>query len=75
MKKNILAEGEMTGHYHEAIGDGVDFDKEERLLTVPITATVIHQEHQPINLEKGKYDIIKVREYDHWLEETRKILD
>lgn len=34
-----------------------------------------HPEHKDIVLPKGNYEVKQVMEYDHWLEERRKVLD
>lgn len=74
LERAILAHGEVTGHYHEAQGDGVAlFD--DGVLEAPHGATVTHQEHAPITLPPGIYDRSIVLEYDHFAEEARHVAD
>lgn len=69
-----LAEGEYTGHFHLASGEGVAlFD--DFTLEVPNGAEVTHQEHNPITLPPGNYTRLIVREYDHFAEEARNVAD
>lgn len=74
----ILAEGEATGHAHriEEIA-GVEFTKKNgRLYITNIKpATIRHEEHKPITLPPGCWEIGKVREYDHFTEEAREVRD
>jgi hypothetical protein len=66
----VLAEGEATGHRH-AIADphaellAVPGEEIERrfLRIVGETATLTHQEHDPILLPPGLYEVIRQREY------------
>lgn len=74
---NRLAEGEVTGHFHEAIGSGVGlYQLDDTIyLSAPKGAEVQHQEHSPVRLPPGKYDRLIVREYDHFAEESRSVVD
>lgn len=63
----VLAEGELTGHSHR-IADrdtAVLFQSTQGMflsVTAP-TATLIHQEHGPIELPCGTYRVWRQREY------------
>lgn len=76
-RNNHLAEGEMTGHFHNAVGDGVAvLEKGEGLyLDAPNGCEVEHQEHKTISVPAGKFKVIGVREYDHFAEEARRVED
>lgn len=64
----VLAKGEITGHSHRiqdhdtaelwAGQDGLLF-----LKVIAKTATVVHEEHGPITLERGIYRVWRQREY------------
>lgn len=69
VKGIVLAAGEATGHHH------VVTDPYARLYVVPGTserflhvskrgATLIHEEHDPIELNAGDYAITRQREYE-----------
>lgn len=77
----ILAQGEHTGHRHEVHGPGVALYDDGRegilLLDVPdgTAAVVTHPEHHPQSVAPGHWDRLIVREYDHFLEESRQVRD
>lgn len=76
--ENVLAEGEVTGHYH-GIDDGTTALLEDgsgsRYLSVNMASVLTHQEHKPITLPPGAYSVRQVMEYDHFAEEARKVQD
>lgn len=76
---NILQHGEVTGHYHEATGQGVAVMEEgiEVWMLAPNGAIITHQEHGPIPVQPriDGYDRLIVREYDHFTEEARQVVD
>lgn len=74
--RTILAYGEVTGHAHEVItdappmtGDPVPaqqlFEEPDgtRLLVVRGPATLRHEEHAPLNIPAGTYEVVRQREY------------
>jgi len=74
---NILADGESTGHAHVvdptktvmySVGTALYLVVKER-------ATVTHEEHKPIDIDEGVYEIGRVQEYDHFAEEARNVED
>ena len=74
----ILAEGEVTGHKHEIVAGVAKLYLIKSILYLKVlseTATLRHEEHKPIDIEKGLYKIDKVREYDHFTEEMRQVMD
>jgi len=82
----ILAEGESTGHKHEVFGAGVSLYDDGRadilvldvpVLDVPANAEteIRHQEHGAQPIAPGEYDRLIVREYDHFREEARQVVD
>ena len=62
-----LAEGEVTGHSHR-ISDGVAqlYEKHGQLYLQVLseTATLTHEEHQPIDLPQGSWMVRIQREYE-----------
>jgi len=74
----VLAEGEVTGHSHVAVGDDVELFEDEHgtlWLSAPQGARVTHQEHHEVMVPPGTYQVRKVREYDHFAEEARDVRD
>lgn len=75
----ILAEGEATGHNHSIVAEPlIEFYRGHNgrlYLKAEKSCIVTHQEHNEINISPGLYEIDKVQEYDHFLEESRKVID
>ncbi|MES2788883.1 MAG: hypothetical protein V4719_04620 [Planctomycetota bacterium] len=63
----VLAEGELTGHSHRiAEKDAATLYQMQGELFLRVTgerATLIHQEHGPIELPRGGYRVWRQREY------------
>lgn len=62
----ILAYGEVTGHHHSIESAAADWWKggcEDQFVEVKTATKVVHQEHGPIDLPKGKYRVRRQREY------------
>lgn len=73
-----LAQGEKTGHHHTITEGEAELYEENGVLYLHVeseNATLSHQEHKPIVIEKGNYEIGIVQEYDHFLEEARRVAD
>jgi len=76
----VLAEGEVTGHFHGiAQAPEVDLLKDtDGTLYLSIRegkATLRHQEHGPIQIPVGKYKIGGVVEIDPFENEIRQVAD
>jgi hypothetical protein len=41
----------------------------------PNGTTIVHEEHSPVEIPPGEYEIGRVREYDHFREEARPVID
>ena len=78
MKKvgKVLAEGEVTGHYHRLQNTEV-LEREDgvREFDVNNSDEVVHEEHKTISLPKEQYASDRVQEYDHFAEEARRVQD
>ena len=62
-KEGVILYGEATGHSHR-LKDGEVYESGELIyLNVPYITEIIHEEHDPIPLEKGIYEIKRQREY------------
>ena len=64
----VLTRGEATGHAHVASGSGVTLlcpgdDLETLFLSVKGYGRLGHEEHGPIALPAGDYQVIRQREY------------
>lgn len=73
----VLAEGEATGHKHLAEAEDVRLFLHEGALYMraPTGTTVVHEEHHVVDIPPGDYLIGTVREYDHFGEEERRVVD
>lgn len=66
-KRAVIAEGEVTGHVHELVGERVELygDKAEvifaRIMDAP--AELRHAEHSTQTIAPGVYRIVRQREY------------
>jgi hypothetical protein len=76
-KKCTLAEGESTGHAHV-----IDDDESEMFsigtqtfLTLGKPATIKHEEHKPITLDKGTWEVGRVQEYDYFKRMVNSVKD
>lgn len=73
-----LAKGEKTGHHHTITEGDAELYEENGILYLHVkseNATLTHQEHNPIIIEEGNYQIGIVREYDHFAEEAHIVAD
>lgn len=62
----VLAYGEVTGHAHaiDATLASMYQWKGDRLLEAKVGARLVHEEHNPIDLEPGYYRVVQQREYE-----------
>lgn len=73
----VLAEGEATGHKHVAEAEDVRLFLHEGALYMhaPSGTTIVHEEHHVLDVPPGDYLVGTVREYDHFAEEARTVVD
>jgi hypothetical protein len=64
----VLADGEVTGHRHRIkdFASAILFEARGQLFVDVVSerADVVHEEHGPIQLKRGKYRIWRQREFD-----------
>lgn len=82
----IVQHGEATGHAHR-IKDFQELAERKEAVYLTDAKTgkrylrlfrpieIVHEEHKPVKLDPGEYEIGIVREYDHFKEESRAVLD
>lgn len=75
-KRLVLAHGE-SGHSHIIEDDEAELIQmgERILLNLTKQATVKHEEHGPITLAPGIWEIGRVREYDYFSRMERQVRD
>lgn len=76
-KRLVLAEGEHTGHAHVIEDDEAELIQigDRMLLKLTKEATVKHEEHKPITLSPGIWEIGRVQEYDWFQHRQRQVMD
>lgn len=73
-----LAVGEVTGHAHRFLGENVEYYEYEGTLflrVLPGGETITHEEHGPGRLPETLIEVGGVQEYDHFVEEARRVVD
>lgn len=75
-KRLVLAHGE-SGHSHVIEDDEAELIQmgERMLLRLSKATTVVHEEHKPITLSPGVWEIGRVKEYDYFQQMTRQVMD
>lgn len=73
----VLAEGEATGHAHVLEDDDAELIAigEKIILRLERAGIVKHEEHKPIALEPGLYQIGRIQEYDYLSQMARPVAD
>lgn len=76
---NVVQHGEATNHSHALYDGDFEFYQEpktkERYLKIVEPTMLKHEEHKAFKIDPGVYRIGIVREYDHWMEESRAVID
>ncbi len=76
-RRPVLAEGEVTGHAHrlDDPASGHVFSVGEKLFLEVLAdcATIVHEEHGPVTLPRGGYEVRIQREYSP--QEIRRVVD
>lgn len=76
-RRPVLAEGEVTGHAHRLArpdsGSVFTVGSQMYLEVLEHSATVTHEEHGPVELKRGCYEIRIQREYSP--KEIRRVVD
>ena len=74
-KRIVLAEGEATGHSHSLAAGGVALYEHDgrRFVDLSHTNTLEHEEHSPVGMDPGTYEVVRQREYSP--EEIRNVAD
>lgn len=74
----VLAEGEVTGHAHviDKVAD-IEFVEKDGMFYIKNKkpCVVRHEEHKPITIPAGLWRVRGVKEYDHFENEARRVLD
>jgi hypothetical protein len=73
----VLAEGETTGHFHGLMEKDSELLEINgtRFLNLKKSSVLKHQEHKPITLDAGIWQVGIVNEYDYFSQMKRKVMD
>jgi hypothetical protein len=80
LKTNVIQEGESTGHAHRLHGDGFRIlhdkhDERRKFISLVKPTMLKHEEHEAFLIPAGEYEVKIVREWDHFKEEARAVVD
>jgi hypothetical protein len=78
VNSDVLAEGEATGHHHRLVGQTQIYETAEKQRFVEVSsqaATLVHEEHKPIEIERGIYAVVNEREYNPFDQAIRQVTD
>ena len=75
-RRLVVAHGE-SGHSHVVEDDEAELIQigERMILKLEKAATIIHEEHKPIHLDKGLWEIGRVMEFDYFKLMKRQVQD
>ena len=75
--KLVLAEGEVTGHYHGIQEKDSELYQLGEMIVLDLKAPSLltHQEHHNIEIETGLWEVGRVKEYDYFAQMTRQVAD
>lgn len=73
---NILVKGETTGHAHRLVhGQVLMNNSQEMFIVTTAQSMIVHDEHAPIPLEAGFYQVIKQKEFNPITASNINVLD
>jgi len=75
LNTRTVAYGEATGHHHTLDQGDVYTLNGQMWVVVPEGATVLHQEHGPLQLDSGVYQVDLQIEVDPWTGMERRVID
>lgn len=73
LKTDLLWKGQ--NHHHRVKGRFKILKHGEQIYLKSAGCKLFHEEHKEITIPKGDYALSIVVEYDHWLEESRRVID
>jgi len=75
----VLAHGEATGHHHSLLDRHVVMFRDDGMarafIKVEKDTPLEHQEHDPINIPKGTYEVRRQVEADPFTQQARAVAD
>ena len=74
----VLAFGEVTGHTHRLLMDGLLYAAEDGTTYIRVPeggVTLTHEEHGPVTVPEGDFLVRIQREYDPYERAARRVVD
>ncbi len=75
IETDVIVEGEATGHAHKIVNGFIFQTWNEMFIEAKTGAEIVHDEHDPIALEPGYYEVIRQKEYDPTFIDPRYVED
>lgn len=73
VKTDLLHKGE--NHHHRVRGAFEIAQKMGKRFLLSNGCEIYHEEHKTLSIPEGCFELSFVQEYDHWLEESRAVVD
>lgn len=73
LKTDLLFKGQQ--HHHRMRGDFMIGKSGDRIFLYSKGSELFHEEHKTLQIPAGFYELSNVVEYDHMLEESRRVID
>lgn len=73
VKGDLMFKGQ--NHHHRLRGKFKMGLLDGKTYVISMGAEIFHEEHKTIKLPVGTYRLDHVQEYDHWLQESRQVID
>jgi hypothetical protein len=75
-----IEEGEVTGHHHQIQEqDGFNsYGVDGEITVLEVTGgelTLVHEDHHPIPLERGVYEVVRQRELNPYTQAAERVMD
>ena len=78
-RKDVVQDGEHTGHAHRfTSGEATIFETGGNVTSLKVTsprAFLTHEEHLPVEIEEGEYEVRIVRQKDPFTKLVSKVID
>lgn len=78
LKTKVIQEGEHTGHAHRITGGAADLyqvGEQKYLRAYASGASITHEEHLPVEIEEGEYEVRIVRQKDPFTKLVSRVID
>ena len=77
VETDIIEAGEASGHHHRLVGNAelfADSNGQVELVEV-VEGYLVHEEHNPVQIEKGTYEVVRQVEYNPYEKAAQRVMD